>query len=84
MVLMIITLVCGLILSAWVILDALRPRTDDGTFVAPRRKEPNRVWDTVRTERPLRPQPPESGKTELNQPRQLGPGQTGGTNDRME
>jgi hypothetical protein len=56
---MIITLVCGLILTAWVILDALRPKTQDGSFVAPRRKEPNRVWDTIRTERPNRTERPD-------------------------
>jgi hypothetical protein len=52
MLLMIITLLCGLILTAWVILDALRPKTHEGSFAPPRRKEPNRVWDTIRTERP--------------------------------
>jgi hypothetical protein len=46
-----ITLVVGLILSAWVVLDALRPKTSDGAFTAPRRKEPNRVWDTIRSEK---------------------------------
>jgi len=57
MLYMIITLILGVLLSAWVILDALRPKSEDGTFVAPRRKEPNRVWDTIRTERPAAPKP---------------------------
>jgi hypothetical protein len=57
MLYMIITLILGVLLSAWVILDALRPKNEDGSFVAPRRKEPNRVWDTIRTERPAANKP---------------------------
>lgn len=57
MIYMMITLIVGVLLSAWVILDALRPKNEDGTFVAPRRKEPNRVWDTIRTEKSSPPKP---------------------------
>lgn len=65
MILMIITLVVGLILSAWVVLDALRPKTSESSFSAPRRKEPNRVWDTVRTDKPAKTEMPS-----LKQPEQ--------------
>ncbi|MBL8890122.1 MAG: hypothetical protein JNL67_09095 [Planctomycetaceae bacterium] len=58
MVLMIVTLVVGLLLTGWVVLDALRPKSDDSSFAAPRRKEPNRVWDTIRTEKPAKPEMP--------------------------
>lgn len=58
MMLMIVTLVVGLLLCAWVVLDALRPKSESGSFSAPRRKEPNRVWDTVRTEKPAKTEMP--------------------------
>ncbi|MDP1560609.1 MAG: hypothetical protein Q8M16_04365 [Pirellulaceae bacterium] len=66
MVFMLVTLVVGLILSAWVVLDALRPKTSDGSFAAPRRKEPNRVWDTVRTDRPAKTEMPSLKQPEQN------------------
>jgi hypothetical protein len=58
MLLMIVTLVVGLLLCAWVVLDALRPKTNEGSFVAPRRKVPNRIWDTIRTEKPAKTELP--------------------------
>lgn len=58
MVLMIFTLVVGLLLCGWVVLDALRPKSDTGSFAAPRRKEPNRVWDTIRSEKPAKTEMP--------------------------
>lgn len=65
-----ITLVVGLILSAWVVLDALRPKTSDGAFTAPRRKEPNRVWDTIRSEKIRSESPAKTEMPSLKQPDQ--------------
>jgi len=48
---MFVTLIIGLLLSAWVVMEALRPRQSKSPFAAPRRKEPNRDWDTIRSER---------------------------------
>ncbi|MBL8855858.1 MAG: hypothetical protein JNK57_17955 [Planctomycetaceae bacterium] len=66
MIFMIVTLVVGLILSAWVVLDALRPKSNDGSFAAPRRKEPNRVWDTIRTDRPAKTEMPSLKQPDQN------------------
>jgi|GEM_PF-2065724 len=50
MILMTITLTVGAVLSAFVVLEALRPVQADHPFAAPRRRQPNRVLDTIRLE----------------------------------
>lgn len=50
MLLMTTALLIGSILSVLVVLDALRPRQAKHTFAAPRRRQANRVADTMTLE----------------------------------